>query len=97
MPQGLRAAITSKVPFAMTALCVGELVNSDNYQKLAEGKPLVGQSAPLFSSKRHGANIDVSVYFPSYKVSLETAIWEKLLSHDFDMRHVTSCLFLNSP
>lgn len=97
MPQGLRAAITSKTPVAMTVLCAGEIARSDNYQKLAEGKPLVGRSAPMLSSKRRRVTISVSEFCPSYRVLLAAAIWKKSLSHCFYRQSVISCLCLNSP
>lgn len=96
MPQGLRAAITSKTPVAMAALCAAKIANSDNDQKLAEGKSLVSRSVPLFSNKRRGA-MGVLGYFSSYKVSLATAEWTKPLIHGFYKQSITLCLCLSSP
>lgn len=97
MPQGLRAAITSKTPVAMAVLCAAKIASSDNDQKLAEGKSLVSRSVPLFSNKRRGASMGALGYFSSYKISLATAEWTKPLIHGFYRQNITSCLCLSSP
>lgn len=97
MPQGLRAAITSKASAVTTILCVGEIARSDNHQKLAGGKPVVGQSVPLPSSKRLGVTIDVSEYCQPYEVSFGSVISRKSFGHEFYRRSVTLYLCLSSP
>lgn len=97
MPQGLRAAMTSKTPAVMAIFCAGEIASTDNYQKLDEERRLIGRSALPLPNKRRGVTLDVSEYCQSYKVSLGAAIWQKSFSHNLQRRNVTSCLCLNYP